>query len=224
MKIVIIAAIAPGGVIGRSKKPCEACGGRSYREQIEECRRCTSCDWTGTVPCNELPWPPGTYPEDMEHFKKVTMGHAVVMGRNTKESIPSKFFPLEGRTNIVVSETLWRERVGAVAARTEQGIRPEFPDTLSWPKFMPQAVRGHEKLYVIGGARLYAEALPIADELDLTLVSKKWDGDVTFPSNASFQWGGVSVHGFVRGGFECVSNEPCPTNPDLIFTRWVRRP
>lgn len=222
MKIKIIAAIAKNGVIGRTKKPCLVCmrsgivaGPGEYTTE-----RCTACE-NGSVPCNELPWPPGTYPEDMEHFKRVTMGHAIAMGRLTKESIPSKFFPLEGRTNIVVSKTEYR-------APYDQGWRPlrfeSLPDAL---QDLRRFHKHHDTLYVIGGARLFAEALLIADELVLTLIDKAWEGDVYFPYDPAdairyadatgvtgpFDFGGAS--------FNLVERRQGST-PELTFTRWVR--
>ena len=232
MKIIIIAAVARNGVIGRSKRPCPECGGRGVTGRDEYDRWPCRCLYAkegvaGFIPCNELPWPPGTYPEDMEHFKKVTTRHAVVMGRNTWESIPAKFRPLEGRHNFVVSRT--------------QSHDIEGPDCLVFED-LDEAIeeaRGRELgLYVIGGARLYAEALSIADELDLTLIGREWEGDVVFPGwrnfadmafllrdeKLHFDIGDVAQRGkIVQHTFACVSREPCPTNPDLTFTRWVRR-
>ena len=214
MKIKIIAAVARNGVIGRTKKPCPTCTiGRpcmthgALRSVIPE------------IPCNDLPWPP--YAEDMEHFKRETMGQAVIMGKLTKESIPSKFFPLEGRTNIVVSKTEYR-------APYDQGWRPlrfeSLPDAL---QDLRRFHKHHDTLYVIGGARLFAEALLIADELVLTLIDKAWEGDVYFPYDPAdairyadatgvtgpFDFGGAS--------FNLVERRQGST-PELTFTRWVR--
>lgn len=228
MKIIIIAAIARSGVIGRTQKPCPECAGRGVTGRDEYDRWPCRCLYAkggvaGYVPCNDIPW---SYPEDMEHFKQVTMGHAVVMGRNTWESIPRKFRPLPGRTNIVVGRISFEDNHHAVQAVSPQAA------------FEYAARRGHEKLYVIGGARLYAEALSIADELDLTLIGREWEGDVVFPGwrnfadmafllrdeKLHFDIGDVAQRGkIVQHTFACVSREPCPTNPDLTFTRWVRR-
>ena len=212
MKIILIAAMDRNGVIGRSWKPCgDGCPSATGR-----C--CNACRGSGRIPCNELPWPPGTYPEDMEHFKTATMGHAVVMGRKTWESLPAKFRPLPGRTNIVVSQNI-------------AGGRP-IPFMMSgawWAANLPEARviaerAAYEKLYVIGGARLYDEALSFADELDITLINREWDGDVKFPVDHRVLFHEQFYFGLARGGvFDLVERTPCPTNPELTFTKWVRR-
>jgi dihydrofolate reductase len=219
MKIIVIAAIARNGVIGRSKKPCGCCLGSGWDSDLYASHECNTCGGdsatgkrgTGFVPCNELPWPADTYPEDMAHFKKVTKGHAVVMGRNTWESIPRKFRPLPRRTNIVVGRLSFADNHLAVQAVSLQAAR-EYAER-----------RGHTTLYVIGGARLYAEALPIADELDLTRVSKKWDGDVKFPHGDVFFSHGLGSTVMLEGAgaFECIERRQGET-PDLTFTKWVR--
>jgi dihydrofolate reductase len=106
--------------------------------------------------------------EDMQHFKRITLGHPVIMGRNTWESIPARNRPLPGRLNIVVTRnTAWQSE-GAVVAHN-------LPDALA-------RASGAETAYVIGGAELYAAALPLADSLVLTEVDRDVDGDVHFPA------------------------------------------
>lgn len=214
MKIIVIAAIAKNGVIGRSRKPCPACKGTQTNggDRFGALPCDGPCVGTGRVACNELPWPPSTYPEDMAHFKDVTMGHAVVMGRNTWESIPKRFRPLPGRTNIVVSNTMITSSKRLVAGNL--GIaRRNCED------------RGDEKLYVIGGAKLYAEALPLADELDLTLINREYEGDVLWPQHPWPQRDSeeAMVTFMAKRGWRLSHGEACPTNPDLTFTRWTRR-
>lgn len=150
------------------------------------------------------------------------MGHAVVMGRKTWESLPPKQRPFPGRTNIVITS----------------GAFPDTPDLSAFGALrLEHAVAWArdsdiEKLFVIGGARLFAEALPIADELDLTLIGREYAGDVEFPLGGSFYRLGMGLTqsidsvrcglGSTTRSFECVSREPS-TNPDLTFTKWVRR-
>ena len=103
----------------------------------------------------------------MEHFRAVTMGQPVVMGRRTWESLPDRFRPLPGRRNLVVTRNPhWRaegaERVGSI----EDALR----------------LLGDEpRVSVIGGGELYAAALPLADELVLTEIESEVDGDTFFP-------------------------------------------
>jgi dihydrofolate reductase len=114
---------------------------------------------------NAIPW---YLPEDARRFREVTMGHAVVMGRRTWESLPERFRPLPGRRNVVVTRNdAWRSE-GAERA-------PSLDDALS-------LLAGEAQVFVIGGAELYAEALQLADELVVTEIDAEVEGDVFFPT------------------------------------------
>lgn len=117
-------------------------------------------------------------PDDLRHFKKVTMGHPVIMGRKTWDSLPKK--PLPGRLNIVVSRNPEFEAEGGLVARSiEEAV------SLCAPGDMP---------FIIGGAAIYAEALPYATELHLTLVEATCDrADVFFPPVSADEWEPVAV-------------------------------
>lgn len=109
---------------------------------------------------NTIPW---RLPEDLARFKELTMGHPVVMGRLTWESLPAKFRPLPGRRNIVVTRNADYRAEGAdvVAAL------PDEPDA-----------------WVIGGAQIYGSALPRADRCEVTEVDIELmpvDGDALAP-------------------------------------------
>lgn len=106
--------------------------------------------------------------EDQLHFKQTTMGHPVVMGRRTWDSLPERFRPLPGRRNLVVSRN---------AALTTEGaeVAPSLDAALA-------AVADAPTVFVIGGAQLYALALPRADGLVLTEVDAAFEGaDAHFP-------------------------------------------
>ena len=106
-----------------------------------------------------IPW---DIPEDLQHFKERTMGHTVIMGRRTFESIGR---PLPGRQNIVVTSTV-RELTGCqIASSLKEAIE----------------LAEREQIFIIGGSMLYTEALPMADVLDLTFVHEKPEGDTFFP-------------------------------------------
>lgn len=107
-----------------------------------------------------IPW---NIPEDLQHFRELTRGHTVIMGRRTYESIGHA---LPGRKNIIVSQTL-QQVEGCL-------VVPSLAEAL-------QASRDGE-VFIIGGQRLYTEALPLADVLDLTLVQGHPAGDVFFPA------------------------------------------
>lgn len=109
-------------------------------------------------------------PEDMRRFKELTNGHPVIMGRKTWESLPEKFRPLPGRTNIVVTRQAGYKASGATVA-----------DGLSDAFLAAQDAPGSNETFIIGGGELYAAALPYATCLYLTLVDDTADADTYFP-------------------------------------------
>lgn len=115
-----------------------------------------------------IPW---HVPEDLAHFKAVTMGAPVVMGRRTWDSLPERFRPLPGRRNIVVTrQPGWTaegaERTGSLEAAL--------------------AAAGGGETWVIGGGELFAEAIACADVLEVTEVDLGVDGDAFAPSVAGW--------------------------------------
>lgn len=114
-------------------------------------------------------------PGDLPRFKKLTGGHPVIMGRKTWESLPEKFRPLPGRTNVVVTRSGWYEAPGATTAFS-------FPEALSYAK----EAEGSEEIFIIGGGEIYRAALPFASRLYLTLVDDPTPGTVTFPEYPDF--------------------------------------
>ncbi|MEQ8768317.1 MAG: dihydrofolate reductase [Planctomycetota bacterium] len=109
-----------------------------------------------------LPW---RFPEDLKHFKAQTLGHVVIMGRRVFEEIGCR--PLPKRTNIVLSRTKDFAPVATFGSLEE---------ALAHCREL-----GEDKVFIIGGAKLYAETLPIADELIVTEVARTFDGDTWFP-------------------------------------------
>ncbi|MFO8154246.1 dihydrofolate reductase [Thioalkalivibrio sp.] len=109
---------------------------------------------------NQLPW---HLPDDLRHFKRITTGHTVVMGRRTHESIGR---PLPNRRNIVLSR-----RTGWEASGIE--VQPDLDTAL--------ATAGNGPVFIIGGAELFRETLPRAAVLHLTRVHERFPGDVHFP-------------------------------------------
>ncbi|MDR7092836.1 dihydrofolate reductase [Hydrogenophaga laconesensis] len=114
---------------------------------------------------NALPW---HLPEDMAHFKRTTLGHPVIMGRKTWDSLPPKFRPLPGRLNIVVSRDGQWHADGASRAGSLQEAVALCP--------------AGSDVWVIGGAQIYAAALPLADTAVVTEIAQDFDGDAFAPS------------------------------------------
>jgi dihydrofolate reductase len=119
--------------------------------------------------------------EDMAYFKQITWGHTVVMGRKTFESIGR---PLPHRTNIVLSRTM--------APSEQVQVAPDLPTALS---MRPAG----DEVFVIGGGRVYREALPLAHRLYLTEVHAPYDGDTFFPAVDFREWRETSRQDFPRG-------------------------
>ena len=123
---------------------------------------------------NTLPW---HLPEDMAHFKQATAGAPVIMGRKTWDSLPAKFRPLPGRTNLVVTRQAGWHADGALsAAGVEQALR-------LCAKLSPLPA----DVWIIGGAELYASALPMAQRALVTELAQDVDGD-TFAPLLDAQW------------------------------------
>ena len=99
----------------------------------------------------QLPW---HLPEDLAHFKRTTLGQPVVMGRVTWESLPEKFRPLPDRTNVVVSRQTSFKATGAQVVSSLEAAMALFPSS--------------EIVWLIGGAQLYAQALPLASQIVVT--------------------------------------------------------
>ena len=114
-----------------------------------------------------LPW---HLPEDLAHFRAATRGHAVIMGRKTWDSLPARFRPLPGRRNLVVTRnTAWHAEGADTAFSLDEALA---------------RVTGDDCVFVIGGAELYATALPLAHTLMLTEIDADIAGDTHFPAFA----------------------------------------
>lgn len=120
---------------------------------------------------NTLPW---HLPEDMKHFREATRGKPVIMGRKTWESLPDTFRPLPGRHNIVVSRNPTYQADGATVVS-------------SLTAALDAAVNADDA-FVIGGAELYRQALPLARRMVLTRIEQDFEGDAHFPSFTDADW------------------------------------
>lgn len=136
-----------------------------------------------------IPW---NIPADLAHFKALTLGQTVIMGRRTYESIGR---PLPGRHNIVVSTTLQSLDGCTVAGSLQEALE--------------LAAETDGEIFIIGGARLYEEALPLAEQLDLTLVEGAPEGDTYFPA---VNW----------DSFREVERITCDSVPGCQFVTFVR--
>jgi dihydrofolate reductase len=135
---------------------------------------------------NDLLW---HLPDDLKRFKRITLGHKVIMGRNTYLSLP--FRPLKERENIVISDKPEEVFQGCTMVRS-----------------IAEAVTlcsSQEECFVIGGASVYTQFLPYADKLYITWVHKDFEGDVFFPGINFEEW-------------NLISEENCPVDENLGFS------
>ena len=141
-----------------------------------------------------LPW---RLPADLRHFKNLTMGKPIIMGRRTWESLGR---PLPGRINIVISR---RNPIAHPDVQTHASLEAAL-----------NACESTEEVMIIGGASLYAEALPRADRLYLTEIHAPVDGDTHFPPWDRAQWRET-----LRTDHSVDAEHPLP----FSFTVWTRR-
>ncbi len=126
---------------------------------------------------NKMPW---HLPEDLKYFKRVTLGKPVVMGRNTFESIGR---PLPGRPNIVISRN---------AGYSAPGITLVHSIEEALAKAQTLLPADQHEVMVMGGAQIYAQALPLADRLYLTEVDAEPEADAFFPEFKRSEWQEIS--------------------------------
>lgn len=122
----------------------------------------------------QLPW---HLPEDMRHFRTLTQGHPVVMGRKTWESLPPAFRPLPGRYNLVLTRQIPTDPTAFAGAQTAASL-PIALEHLS----------AESQVFVIGGAEIYQQAIPFATRLEITEVDMAPAGDAKFPDIDPRHW------------------------------------
>jgi len=133
---------------------------------------------------NRLPW---YLPEDLKYFKRITQGKPIIMGRKTFESIGR---PLPGRTNIVITrDPDWQGKGAGVQVVHTLQDAIELAESLT-------LINGLDEALVIGGAEIYALALPQAERIYLTQVHAEVEGDAFFPRLDPAEWQEVAREDF----------------------------
>lgn len=147
---------------------------------------------------NRLPW---YLPEDLKHFKRLTLGKPLVMGRKTFESIGRA---LPGRLNIVITRDIdYRHDGIRVCHSLDEALQLADHQAL---------IDAADEIMVMGGGEIYQLALPAADRLHLTEVAVELDGDAFFPRVDPTQW----------REFERTEGAPAPGQPDYAFVQYRR--
>ncbi len=141
---------------------------------------------------NTLPW---RIPEDLKRFKALTMGHHMIMGRKTFDSIGK---PLPGRTTVIVTRDRALKAEGCIVVHSLQ-------EAIA-------ACAGDDEIFVAGGAELYAQTLPLADTLYLTEVRQEVAGDAWFPEFDRDEWVETSRE-------KCGQREPQPLDYHFVTLR-----
>lgn len=128
---------------------------------------------------NDLPW---HLPDDFKYFQETTKGHFVIMGRKNWESLPHKFQPLPGRTNLVITHRNDYQAGGALVFNTLEAALRLARD------------KSEREAFIIGGGEVYRMGLPHADTIYLTEIDGEFEGAVTFPEFSEEDWTEVSRH------------------------------
>lgn len=110
---------------------------------------------------NDIPW---HIPGEQKRFKEITMGHTLVMGRKTYESIGK---PLPGRKNVIITRQKKYSALGCIVVES-------LPAAIT-------ACANDQKVFIAGGGQVYEQALPLADEIHLTILHRQIEGDIFFP-------------------------------------------
>ena len=143
---------------------------------------------------NTLPW---RCPEDLKHFKALTMGHHMIMGRKTFDSIGR---PLPGRTTVVVTRNTGLQIEGCLIAHSL--------------KAAIAACAGDEEIFIVGGAELYRQAITLVDTLYITEVQQEVEGDAHFPEFDKSAW---------RETSRVVNSQLTPQPLDFHFVTYRRK-
>ena len=148
---------------------------------------------------NNLPW---RLPADLKRFKSLTLGHHLIMGRKTFESIGQ---PLPGRTTVVITHQTGFAPEGVLVAHSiDQAL---------------QMASGDDEVFVAGGAQIYQQMLPRADRLYLTSIHEEFEGDTDFPEFEESDWQLISEEDHAADeknpySYSFLIYEKKPHNPD----------
>ena len=135
-----------------------------------------------------IPW---QIPEESKLFRDLTVGNTVVMGRKTWESLPEKYRPLPNRRNIVVSSQLRSLDGAEVYSSLDDALQTTDEDS--------------REIFIIGGRRLYEEALPRVDRLHISWIDREYDGDTKFPRFDLRNWKVETLQKFKEFLYVCYT-------------------
>ncbi|MFJ2621532.1 dihydrofolate reductase [Glutamicibacter sp. NPDC087344] len=156
-----------------------------------------------------MPW---HVPEDLAHFKRITAGHPVIMGRTTWESFPAKFRPLPGRSNIVLTT-----RTETTDELRDAGALPV--SSLDEALELAKSCEGSQEIWIIGGGKVYSQSLELLDLAVITKLDLDVPGDTSAPQLSS-----DFVLGLSDPGLEGPENlwHESKTGTRYRFETWIR--
>jgi dihydrofolate reductase len=126
----------------------------------------------------QLPW---RLPADLARFKRLTMNHAVIMGRKTFDSIQK---PLPGRSNIVIT----RQRGWNAPFGGDVTVAHNLTEAMAQARQLDESTHHQNEIMILGGAEIYRQAMPLAHSVQLTVVEADFEGDAFFPDFDPAQW------------------------------------
>lgn len=230
MRKVLVAIIARNGAIGLSTMPCTLCCDSSgtyvglVAENMTTGGKCRMCEDRCYVPANERPWA-GHYLGHSQRLFVMVRGHSVICGSNSAASWRS----YDVSTVVVTKNTVRAspyysgDRGYARSLRGAIGLIESRREGETGAAYAYRMTEG--KIFFAGGAKLFAEGLSLADELELTLIDRDWKGDVRFPG-----WSHVGPSAELLRiaenslpGWECIDADRRPDIQDLVFTSWRRK-
>jgi dihydrofolate reductase len=127
---------------------------------------------------NSMPW---HLPADLRHFKQITTGHTIIMGRKTFESLPNGALP--NRRNIVLSRNT--------------KLQLKDAEVFSNPEMLLESLENESEVFIIGGANIYETLFPVVSKLYLTRIHHSFEGDTYFPTIDFLQWNLLSKEDFL---------------------------
>jgi dihydrofolate reductase len=126
----------------------------------------------------KIPW---HISEDFKRFKQITLGHPVIMGRKTWESLPVK--PLPNRYNIVITRDSEFKPTGAIVCNSIENAINKAQEMLK----QVQHDTKEEEVFIIGGGQIFEQAMPLVNKLYLTIIDRNFDADIFFPDYSDFK-------------------------------------
>ncbi|TAL60289.1 MAG: dihydrofolate reductase, partial [Bacteroidetes bacterium] len=134
---------------------------------------------------NALPW---HLPADIKYFRDTTMGHCVIMGRKNYDSIPLKYRPLDGRTNMVVTRQKDFKAEGCIVVNSIEDALKEAEKVIFQTPNSQLPTPNPEEVFIIGGADIYRQTIAVADKIYYTKIHDSFEGDAFFPSIDPTKW------------------------------------